>query len=48
MPSTILIERPREAYRITITVQKVVLNQPLGDEQFALKIPPAYKVQNLQ
>jgi hypothetical protein len=47
MPSTIVIERPREAYRITITVQKVVLNQPLGDEQFALKIPPAYKVENL-
>ncbi|HEX6770948.1 MAG TPA: hypothetical protein VF126_02910 [Acidobacteriaceae bacterium] len=48
MPSTIVIERPREAYRITITVQKVVLNQPLGDEQFALKIPSDYKVQNLQ
>jgi hypothetical protein len=48
MPSTIVIERPREAYRITISVQKVVLNQPLGDEQFALKIPSDYKVQNLQ
>lgn len=48
MPGTIVIERPREAYRITISVQKVVLNQPLGDEQFALKIPPDYKVQNLQ
>ena len=48
MPSSITIERPRESYRITITVQKVVLNQPLGDEQFALKIPPDYKVQTLQ
>lgn len=48
MPSTIVIDRPREAYRITISVQKVVLNQPLGDEQFALKIPPEYKVQTLQ
>jgi outer membrane lipoprotein-sorting protein len=48
MPSSIVIERPREAFRITITVQKVVLNQPLGDEQFELKIPPTYKVQNLQ
>jgi hypothetical protein len=48
MPSSIVIERPREAYRITITVQKVVLNQPLGDEQFALKIPSDYKVQTLQ
>ena len=48
MPSSIVIERPREAYRITITVQKVVLNQPLGDEQFVLKIPSDYKVQTLQ
>jgi outer membrane lipoprotein-sorting protein len=48
MPSSIVIDRPRESYRITITVQKVVLNQPLGDEQFALKIPPDYKVQTLQ
>lgn len=48
MPSSITIERPRESYRITISVQKVVLNQPLGDEQFALKIPSDYKVQTLQ
>jgi outer membrane lipoprotein-sorting protein len=48
LPSTIVIERPREEYRITISVQKVVLNQRLGDEQFALKIPPDYKVQTLQ
>jgi hypothetical protein len=43
-----VIERPRESYRITISVQKVVVNQPLGDEQFALKIPSDYKVQTLQ
>lgn len=48
MPSSITIERPRESYRITISVQKVVLNQPLGDEQFLLKIPSDYKVQTLQ
>jgi hypothetical protein len=48
MPSTIVIQRPREAYQITISVQKIVVNQPLGDEQFALKIPSDYKVQNLQ
>jgi hypothetical protein len=48
MPSSIVIDRPREAYRITISVQKVVANQPLGDEQFALKIPSDYKVQTLQ
>jgi hypothetical protein len=43
-----VIERPRESYRITISVQKVVVNQPLGDEQFVLKIPSDYKVQTLQ
>ncbi len=48
MPSSIMIERPRESYRITINVQKVVVNQPLGDEQFVLKIPSDYKVQTLQ
>jgi hypothetical protein len=48
MPSTIVIERLREAFRITITVQKVVLNQTLGDEQFVLKIPADYKVQTLE
>jgi outer membrane lipoprotein-sorting protein len=47
MPSTITIQRPRESYQITITVQKVVVNQPLSDEQFALKIPSDYKVQTL-
>jgi hypothetical protein len=48
MPSSIVIQRPREAYQITISVQKVVVNQPLGDEQFALKIPSDYKIQTLQ
>jgi hypothetical protein len=48
MPSSIVIQRPREAYQITISVQKVVVNQPLGDEQFVLKIPGDYKVQTLQ
>jgi hypothetical protein len=50
MPSSIVIQRPREAYQITISVQKVLINQqpPLGDEQFALKIPSDYKVQTLQ
>ena len=48
MPGSIVIQRPRESYQITISVQKVVVNQPLGDEQFALKIPADYKVQTLQ
>ena len=48
MPSSIVINRPREAYRITISVQKVVINQPLPDKQFELTIPSDYKVQTLQ
>jgi hypothetical protein len=48
MPSSIVINRPREAYRITISVQKVVINQPLPDKQFEQTIPSDYKVQTLQ
>ena len=48
MPSSIVIQRPLEAYQITISVQKVLINQPLPDKQFELQIPSAYKVQTLQ
>jgi hypothetical protein len=48
MPGSIVIQRPREAYQITISVQKVVLNEPLPDKQFELQIPSDYKVQTLQ
>lgn len=47
MPSSIVIQRPRESYQITISVQKVLINQPLPDKQFELEIPPDYKVQTL-
>jgi hypothetical protein len=47
MPSSIVIQRPRESYQITISVQKVVINQPLPDKQFELEIPRDYKVQTL-
>ena len=48
VPSSIVIERPRESFRITITVQKVLINQPLPDKQFELQIPSDYKIQTLQ
>jgi hypothetical protein len=48
MPGSIVIQRPREAYQITISVQKVIINQPLPDKQFELEIPKDYKVQTLQ
>ena len=46
-PSTITIERPLESYRITMTVQKLALNQTLADDQFQLKIPEGVQVQRL-
>jgi hypothetical protein len=48
MPGSIVIQRPRDSYQITISVQKVVINQPLPDKQFELTIPSDYKVQTLQ
>ncbi len=48
MPGEIVIQRPREAYQITITVQSVIVNKPLSDEQFQFKIPSDYKVETLQ
>jgi hypothetical protein len=47
-PGAITINRSLEELRITITVEKLVLNQPLADDQFELKVPPEYKVQKLQ
>jgi hypothetical protein len=47
-PGTITINRLLDELRITLTVEKLVLNQPLADDQFELKVPQDYKVQNLQ
>jgi outer membrane lipoprotein-sorting protein len=46
-PSTITIDRPLEEYRITLTVEKVIANVPLPDEQFEQTIPKGYKVQKM-
>jgi len=46
-PSTITIDRPLEEYRITLTVEKVIVNLPLPDEQFEQTIPKGYKVQKM-
>ena len=47
-PGTITIKRPLEEYQIVLTVQKLVLNQPLANDQFQLKIPEGTSVQELQ
>ena len=48
LPATLEIDRPREAYRITITIQKVTVNQPLNDDQFQIKVPSDYQVKTLK
>jgi outer membrane lipoprotein-sorting protein len=46
-PSTITIDQLLAEYKITLTVEKLVLNQPLADDQFELTVPEGYKVQKL-
>jgi hypothetical protein len=46
-PSTITINRLLDEFRITLTVEKLTLNQPLADDQFELKVPEGYKVQKM-
>ena len=46
-PGTITINRLLDELRITLTVEKLILNQPLADDQFELKVPEDYKVQKL-
>ena len=47
-PGTITIQRPAEEYQIVIAIQKLTRNQPLADDQFAVKIPEGYTVQTMQ
>jgi hypothetical protein len=47
-PATITINRLLDEYRITLTVEKLVLNPtnpPLTDESFHLEVPKGYKLQ---
>ncbi len=46
-PGTITIKRPQEEYQIVMTIQKLVLNQTLKDDQFELDIPEGTKIQKL-
>jgi hypothetical protein len=46
-PNVIEIVRPREEYSIRLTVEKVTINEPLRDDQFALQQPPGSQLVNL-
>jgi hypothetical protein len=46
-PNVIVIERPQEEYAIRLTVEKLSINEPLRDDQFALQQPPGSQLVNL-
>jgi outer membrane lipoprotein-sorting protein len=46
-PGTIVIKRPLEEYQIVMTIQKLVLNQELKDNQFELETPEGVTIQKL-
>jgi outer membrane lipoprotein-sorting protein len=47
-PSTITIKRPLEDYMVVLTVEKVVKNMTLTDDQFQVKIPEGTTTQTLE
>ena len=46
-PNVIGINRPQEEYSIRLTVEKLTINEPLRDDQFALQQPPGSLLINL-
>lgn len=46
-PSAVTIKRPLEEYQVVLTVESVVENTPLKDDQFAIHIPDGAKIQSL-
>ena len=46
-PSVIEIDRPQEEYSIRLTVDKLVINEPIRDDQFALQQPPGSQLVDL-
>ncbi len=46
-PGVIQIDRPQEEYSIRLTVVKLIINEPLHDDQFALQQPPGTELVNL-
>ncbi len=47
-PGIVTIKRPLEGVQIVMTVEKVVENMPLTDDQFQIKLPEGTKIQQLQ
>ena len=47
-PSMVTIKRPLEEYQVVLTVEKVVRNMPLTDDQFQIKLPEGTHIQRLE
>jgi outer membrane lipoprotein-sorting protein len=47
-PSTIVIERPLEEYKVILNVEDVKENQTLTDDQFVVKVPEGTETQELE
>jgi hypothetical protein len=47
-PTTVTIKRVLEDYQVVLSIEKVVENMPLSDDQFQIKLPEGIKIQNLQ
>jgi hypothetical protein len=47
-PSTITIFRPLDEFHVTLTVEKLTINESLADNQFELQIPKGVQVQDLK
>jgi hypothetical protein len=47
-PSTITIRRPIDEYQIVLSFQKLSVNVPFPDNQFLLKVPAGYTVEQLK
>ena len=46
-PNVIEINRPQEEYSIRLTMEKLVINEPIRDDQFALQQPPGSQLVDL-
>jgi len=47
-PSRITMRRPQEEYQLVMTVERVIANPPLTEDQFHVIIPPGYNVQEMK
>jgi hypothetical protein len=46
-PMKIVISRPADQYKLSITMTKLLMNQKLADDQFELKIPAGVPIKNM-